>query len=91
MGEVVGIVRPGPEAIAAGLAERGIVVRVYDVPSSTLLLERALPTTAAVEALAVDDSAFVAALTPACCLVIYDGDTGRRMPPPPWYRPGVAL
>jgi hypothetical protein len=73
------MVRPGPAYLEAGRCVGGIVLRVYDVPAGSLLLERFLTSMSEAERLAVEDADFVQALTDECCLVAYDGDTGDRI------------
>lgn len=73
------IVRPGPASIAAGIVPGGVVIRVYDVPSCVLLLERRAASLDDVARCAVSDAELINALTTECCLVAYDGDTGERM------------
>lgn len=73
------VIRPGPAYLEAGRAPGGIVLRVYNVPDGTLMLERCLSRMDDLETLAERDSAFVFAVTDECCLVAYDGDTGMRM------------
>lgn len=76
-------VYPGPQRIDPGLCPGGIVIHIYDVPSEELLLVRPLRPVEPVEMAAELDAEFVMALTPNCCLVSFDGDTGERIRPFP--------
>lgn len=72
--------RPGPERIDLGACPGGIVMHVYG-EDGRLILERRLAslTTAEAEG-AADLEEVMAALRPneACCLVAFDGDSGKR-------------
>jgi hypothetical protein len=74
------VIRPGPAWLAPGVCPGGVVLRVYDVPSGVLVLERRLSSRADAEQLAGVDADFVMAMTDACCLVAWDGDSGQRLP-----------
>jgi hypothetical protein len=75
--------RPGPPFIEPGRCPGGVVVRVYAIPSETLVIEQCLGPGDDVEGAAT----IAAALDMpgwAACLVAYDGDTGHRAGPLEW-------
>ena len=78
------MIRPGPDALPAGLCPGGVIVHVYAVPSCRLLVERELTHADTVDVAARADSILAWTLADqldadAVCLVAYDGDTGARM------------
>jgi hypothetical protein len=72
--------RPGPDTIQSGLVPDGAVMRFYD-PDGRLILERTLRQTRGTDWLRPADAA--AAIDDGLALlqlVLYDGDTGIRLP-----------
>jgi len=76
-------VRPGPASIEPGACPGGVVIRVYAVPSGTLVIEQRIGPGSDVEA-AATLAAELDAPGWAACLVAYDGDTGERAGPLEW-------
>jgi hypothetical protein len=77
-------IRPGPDAIDPSRAPGGIVIQVYD-HTGALILERALSTGDDAQRHAEPDAELVAdrmRYRGDVCMVVYDGDTGARMPIP---------
>ena len=75
--------RPGPPRIEPGQCPGGIVMRVYAIPSRTLIIEQKLRPADDIEA-AATMAAELDAPGWAACLVAYDGDTGERAGPLEW-------
>jgi hypothetical protein len=90
------MIRPGPPAIEPNLAPDGLVIYCYAIDRTgdehtgdTFELVRVsyLQPDADLEQIATADADAVGAQTREVCLVIYDGDTGERMPPPQRWAP----
>lgn len=75
--------RPGPPSLPPGLWPGGLIVHVYD-RRGVLLMSRTLSSRAEAQATAETDADAVVAMVGKgadICMVIYDGDTGRRQGP----------
>lgn len=75
-------IKPGPESIEAGQCPDGLVMHIYSVPDGELLRVSKIDTDT-VEQAAIDDGDAVAERPGPVCLVVYDGDSGIRLPWPP--------
>lgn len=79
------MIRPGPTAIEPGRMPGGVVIHVYSVPTQRLLVERLAHSENEVEQYAGIDAAIAdATMWPedvGVCIVVYDGDSGKRMAP----------
>jgi hypothetical protein len=77
------VLHPGPDRIEPGLAPGGIVAHWYD-PDGGLLMVRNLPGESAAGPVEiwgrVDLARVFRAADDDVCLVVYDGDDGRRIP-----------
>lgn len=76
-------VRPGPPSIEPGRCPGGIVMRVYAIPSNTLVVEQCLTADGDIDA-AAEMAAALMLPGWSACLVAYDGDTGERAGPLEW-------
>ena len=74
------MIRPGPSSIRRDACPGGLVLQIYAVPSERLLLERYLTDPGMAVLTAPMDAEMVDQLAPNddVCLVVFDGDTGRR-------------
>lgn len=72
-------VRPGPDRIEPGQCPDGVVIRVYAVPSGTLVIEQKLGPDDDIEGAAIAAAILAEGSDGwAACLVAFDGDSGER-------------
>jgi len=82
------VIRPGPDAIEAGLAPGGLVFHLYRIGDHELLAVDLVGPVGRGPASEVITAALESRVP--TCLVCYDGDTGARFTPDQYAHAGLA-